>query len=932
MGGEYDYRGRSHQGPASTHSHSYAASHDVEVQRTPAQRAADITSATRRTLRGVAAAFERLSAAHAANDLRGWNEQRRQLEGALAAATRRFEEAQARNRDTTPEVVEGLASARRALAEYVERAHVVEPPKGYAATAHDERLLAVVAAAAKTDNAAIVAALEPFQIGDLRQLRDRIANPQPQDALAQAIWQLGADRRDDVSHAIQAIDRRKALEKIARPLAQATTPEPETADTELRAALGGESVEADVLAVIATLDGAERRALAERFRRYRPGAGDDIAARFVRLDAAAKTRITAELGREGQTRRSEVPAAAAAPDVVAAEGIASAGGTYPHLDRIQRSFGSHDLSGIQAHIGGKAAEAATALGAEAYARGNAVAFRAEPSAWLAAHEAAHVVQQRRGVHVAGGIDGGATDPHEQHANAVADAVVAGRSAEALLGSVGGGASSAPSVQRFAEDEHKPIGDDGSGGATYKFPGVELSHGDLVMLSGDHFAPADLERLVNVFSPQPGQLPNTQDEIFYVLFTELGTRDPRFAPGGVWAHWAQVKFSDKVKKSVEERFYKGAQNNFDHFSNPRGLGSAGSEGSAGGTYRTMHEKALHDAYVAGRNGNSSQPALVQEAMGQHFLTDSFASGHVSTPRKAISDYWNKKYPTFGQQFLKKIAHDVAVQLASDATGLSSWIPVSVIENKTKDMILAQLGAKPLPNVGDIVALTTHGADNRDGLRVGNDLKWNWNARGDHKLEPPDDPNAVEVPTALQAVPPACTMSNRNIAVAAVQLGIDDVKRAYALGQDRARSPMTDEALFQHIRQHPSGLANPGPKYAPEQLVPRLDTVGPDQGTVNWMADSLEALWVTQIRTTKPETYGDFIANDMLPGGQMGGELEAIRAKLDETSEPFPRVPDESNVFGSTGGSLFPRRAFDKAVLQRVRHKATCLAYLLEIIRT
>lgn len=607
------------------------------------------------------------------------------------------------------------------------------------------------------------------------------------------------------------------------------------------------------------------------------------------------------------------------PAAIAARGFDGSGCAYPHLARIKQSFGNHNVEGIQAHIGGRGAASAESFGAQAFAVGNAVAFRTAPGLWLAAHEAAHVVQQRRGVHVAGGIDGGATDPYEQHANAVADAVVAGQSAEALLSSVGGGASG-PSVQRFVEREHKAIGDEGSGGATYKFPGMELSHGDLVMLSGDHFAPADLKVLVNAFSPQPGQLPNTQDEIFYVLFTELGVSDSRFAPGGKWAHWAHVNFSADVKKSAEDRYYKGAKANHDHFPNPRGPGSAGSNRSAGGKYRDMHEQALKEAYDAGRNGTHISAALAWEAMGQHFLTDSFASGHISTPRTSISDYWNNKYPTFGQQFVNKIAHDVAVQLAHDATGLSSLIPVSMIESKAKGMILAKLGAKPLPNVGDIVALTTHAADNRDGLRVGNDLNWQWHARGDHHLEPEDGVNAVEVPDALRVVAPACTMSNRNIAVTAVQLGIADVKRAYALGQDRARAPMTEEVLFQHIRQHPSGLAKAGASFAPEQLVPKLESIGPDQGTVNWMADSLATLWMTQIRSTKPETYGDFIANDMLPGGQMGSELDAIKAKLDEKQSPVGI------------GHLFPRRAFDQAVLQRLRQKHTCLAFLLEIIRT
>jgi hypothetical protein len=63
--------------------------------------------------------------------------------------------------------------------------------------------------------------------------------------------------------------------------------------------------------------------------------------------------------------------------------------------------------------------------------GNDVAFGEAPDLHTAAHEAAHVVQQRGGVQLKGGV-GKDGDHYEQHADAVADAVVAGRSAEGLL--------------------------------------------------------------------------------------------------------------------------------------------------------------------------------------------------------------------------------------------------------------------------------------------------------------------------------------------------------------------------------------------------------------------------------------------------------------------------------------------------------------------
>ncbi len=111
-------------------------------------------------------------------------------------------------------------------------------------------------------------------------------------------------------------------------------------------------------------------------------------------------------------------------------GVAGAGHVLPHLAAIQRSFGEHDVSGVTAHTGPEAKAGSHAMDARAFAFGNHVAFAQEPSLHDAAHEAAHVVQQRAGV-VPSGV-GAAGDTWERHADAVADRVTQGKSAEGLL--------------------------------------------------------------------------------------------------------------------------------------------------------------------------------------------------------------------------------------------------------------------------------------------------------------------------------------------------------------------------------------------------------------------------------------------------------------------------------------------------------------------
>lgn len=168
----------------------------------------------------------------------------------------------------------------------------------------------------------------------------------------------------------------------------------------------------------------------------RVGASTLRAARRVRAGATANVQRKA--GGEVGTS-DDVQATAGA-------GVRGSGSTLPHLDTIQASFGRHDVSGVRAHVGGDAAAAASAIGAEAYATGNDVAFATAPTLHTAAHEAAHVVQQRGGVQLKGGV-GEAGDDYERHADAVADAVVAGRSAEPLLDGFAGQSSSTGAVQR-----------------------------------------------------------------------------------------------------------------------------------------------------------------------------------------------------------------------------------------------------------------------------------------------------------------------------------------------------------------------------------------------------------------------------------------------------------------------------------------------------
>jgi len=185
--------------------------------------------------------------------------------------------------------------------------------------------------------------------------------------------------------------------------------------------------------------GHEPRGGVDGARRDDRGAGPAAVGKHTLSEALPPVQRYQQGGAQGAEDGASVSRAAAAGTTGSAP--------LPHVEQIQHAFGEHDVTGVKSTTGGTAAAACDQIGAQSYAQGNNVAFKQAPSLWLAAHEAAHVVQQRNGAVVPGGV-GQAGDAHEQHADQVADRVVAGRSAAELFGSPTGGSAATSAVQRY----------------------------------------------------------------------------------------------------------------------------------------------------------------------------------------------------------------------------------------------------------------------------------------------------------------------------------------------------------------------------------------------------------------------------------------------------------------------------------------------------
>lgn len=464
------------------------------------------------------------------------------------------------------------------------------------------------------------------------------------------------------------------------------------------------------------------------------------------------------------------------------------------------------------------------------------------------------------------------------------------------------------VQRFGSQEHTELGNAPTNSRQYKLhddPSAYefyLTHGDIVALSGDYFDPRDtitdengneipnpdsLFLMAKRPSLRPGKDLGTQDEIVYAIKKyneEYDIKDRRFEPGGIWA---DIVFSDEIKDAYSERYLRLAAANREHFVAPSGTAGgpgSGNRASAGGSYRALHEAAILMAFQAGQSGGSVDEAMAREAAAQHFLTDHFAAGHIRTPRDAIRTFWAAKYPNFWANLQRKIAMEVAIYI-NDHDNIGYLATV----NQLYDQILTsvQEATEGMPPLGfdDLVSMVAHDFDNEQGLQVTNDLGHQWTTYGDSHLH--DNPETAQY------------------AELAVRLGVDDIQHAFEFGK-RASGQADDASIFAEVRRLSSSPARPtSDTFAPEQVFPRLDPAA-ENGTQNWQADSVDALWSMKIRSDKDTTYGEEITKSLQ---DKEGEL---RKQMQKMADKFPESQDALGVF-----TVHPRAGFEQGFLAKLR---------------
>lgn len=404
-------------------------------------------------------------------------------------------------------------------------------------------------------------------------------------------------------------------------------------------------------------------------------------------------------------------------------------------------------------------------------------------------------------------------------------------------------------------EHRALGDEATGRALVNVGGdslderLILSFGDVVALSGDYFAaerPADgLFRLAAI-QGAGGTAVRTRDELvcaLKVMAVDETSADPRFAPGGEFSGYAFTERADRsdVERRVRDRYLALAASNDDHFvaPGPSDVATGSGCGAAPAAYRHLHERALDEAWRLGRAGGDLSRAMAREAAAQHYLTDGFAAGHLRTPVAEIRRYWHARYPRFWDRLQRRVASDTARALR-EVSVLLHLVPRRMIFDRTFGELTARTSQYPELSLGDLVARAFHDWDNSHGLAVDGGVVF-----GDGHVD--------------EGV-------TRELALAAVRAGVDDVALAFELG--RSGHPAPGTSLYQEVRRA-TGLA--GPAFRAEERMPRLTEVNEAQ---NWYAPDAETLWAAPMVGRTGPTVGDAIEEMLRPDGEFIRQLEGL----------------------------------------------------------
>jgi hypothetical protein len=537
--------------------------------------------------------------------------------------------------------------------------------------------------------------------------------------------------------------------------------------------------------------------------------------------------------------------------------------------------------------------------------------------FLAGHELTHVVQQRGGTAPAGATQAkrfgaGNIDVLEAEADLAGAKVARGEPAGPILG------HAAPRAQFFGADEHEAMGNRGSGNSSVKLADdYSLSFGEVVALAGDHFASIEQMR---EFAKNTSGGKGSRLEIDYA-------RNWKLNKGLPWKK-GDPKY-DEAQAAQEKRYYAlaggnqpGYGGNMSHFVNPgegdmqrgtadkaldqtvqkeerfdsRGISSfidgIGGKGAIA-AYRYNHVMAIIDAVIAGNNKQDISAALATDAFACHYLTDSFASGHLRTPRMGAKQYWDPKVPMFFDNLVSFMAQYVYRELDSN------WSP-----DWPADFVTEQLGqggaekkvrnvfAKKAPlTFGDLVGLAIHDSDNELGIKA---------TVGGVQTKLVGDGAVLD-----KGMVTAEGKDTMDAVSKAVELSVADIRAAHAQGLAGAQPIDAIKARYNAATK----------MFAAETQIPTLtpqDLADKDNPEIKWKFGTVDDLLSSGPFVRALKVFAKEKAGELKEAGFEGNELKAVE-KLGAAliADPVKIMVLVINYTPDTGGGIAGHDSDDNA---------------------
>jgi hypothetical protein len=472
-------------------------------------------------------------------------------------------------------------------------------------------------------------------------------------------------------------------------------------------------------------------------------------------------------------------------------------------------------------------------------------------------------------------------------------------------------ASGPVAQHFGESEHRTIGELATTGPLGEAktvelaPGYRVTYGEMIAMAGDHFEGIDRMRQM-AWDPGPGA--GTREEIEYVRVVKILGQ-------------GSAAFSDDAKQAADRRYYQLAADNPTHFPAPgegdqdRPVGERAGDAPITGVrllslfplraelirdpmnavaaYHENHTRAIIEAAQAGATGVSIDAALATEAFSNHFLTDSFAGGHVRTARRSAFEYWNAKVPMFGFNLQGYLAEKVAEKMNEEhwygtEEMFYSGPPLVAGALETIGERLAEQGVLTL---GLVVVGAIHDYDNERGVLAMADGE-EVLLKGDAHLGEGDE---------------------QRLAVAAVRASLDEVESAYRLG----RAGVAPRALPGAIMgPYEDGL------FAAERLLPRA--VPDDEQllrtdatvSVPWEFPSYQELLGNPLFVAALNTFAGKKADELT--GLVANEREEARTAVGRITDRLKGgqaaevVREVIESVPETGGGVFGHNEDDNAM--------------------